>query len=145
MPERRTLLQSFRTRARFWCPADSGIIYAVGGLTKAGDSLSTVEMLHPKSSRWEMAESMTFLRSRVGVAVMHGKLFAIGGYNGSERLSTVCCIMTIFYDIPNSGCDAGRSVRPGDSKMGESRADEFEKIGSRSCHTAKPSVRLRRL
>ena len=29
------------------------------------------------------------LRSRVGVAVMHNRLYAIGGYNGQERLSTV--------------------------------------------------------
>jgi kelch-like protein 18 len=29
------------------------------------------------------------LRSRVGVAVMKNRLYAIGGYNGSERLSTV--------------------------------------------------------
>lgn len=36
-----------------------------------------------------MAEAMSMLRSRVGVAVMRNKLYAIGGYNGSERLSTV--------------------------------------------------------
>lgn len=35
-----------------------------------------------------MAEAMSMLRSRVGVAVMMNKLFAVGGYNGSERLST---------------------------------------------------------
>ncbi len=29
------------------------------------------------------------LRSRVGVAVMQNRLFAIGGYNGQERLNTV--------------------------------------------------------
>jgi N-acetylneuraminic acid mutarotase len=32
---------------------------------------------------------MTTLRSRVGVAVHKNKLYAFGGYNGSERLSTV--------------------------------------------------------
>lgn len=88
MPERRPLLQSFRTRPRC-CPDIVGLIYAVGGLTKAGDSLSTVEVYDPKIERWQMAEAMTMLRSRVGVSVMHNKLYAIGGYNGSERLSTV--------------------------------------------------------
>jgi kelch-like protein 18 len=38
---------------------------------------------------------MSMLRSRVGVAVMQNRLFAIGGYNGQERLNTVevnnCC------------------------------------------------------
>ncbi|XP_042899946.1 kelch-like protein 18 isoform X2 [Parasteatoda tepidariorum] len=88
MPERRPLLQSFRTRPRC-CPDIIGCIYAVGGLTKSGDSLSTVEVYDPKIGRWQMAEAMTMLRSRVGVAVMHNKLYAIGGYNGTERLSTV--------------------------------------------------------
>ncbi|KAG8196140.1 hypothetical protein JTE90_007875 [Oedothorax gibbosus] len=88
MPERRPLLQSFRTRPRC-CPDIIGCIYAVGGLTKSGDSLSTVEMYDPNVGIWKMGEAMTMLRSRVGVAVMHNKLYAIGGYNGSERLSTV--------------------------------------------------------
>lgn len=32
---------------------------------------------------------MSMLRSRVGVAVTGGKLYAFGGFNGMERLSTV--------------------------------------------------------
>ena len=36
-----------------------------------------------------MGEQMSMLRSRVGVAVTGGKLYAFGGFNGSERLSTV--------------------------------------------------------
>lgn len=88
MPERRPLLQSFRTRVRC-CSDSAGVIYAVGGLTKSGDSLSTVETYDPLTGKWTMAEAMSMLRSRVGVAVMGSKLYAIGGYNGSERLSTV--------------------------------------------------------
>ncbi|CAG2183903.1 unnamed protein product, partial [Oppiella nova] len=88
MPQRRPLMQSFRTRVRC-CNDIQGLIYAVGGLTKNGDSLSTVEVYNPQTSHWKMAEAMTMLRSRVGVAVMASKLYAIGGYNGSERLSTV--------------------------------------------------------
>ena len=87
MPERRDLLQSFRTRPR--SGIGPGIIYAVGGLTKCGDSVSTVEMFNPETGKWQMAEAMSMLRSRVGVAVMNMKLYAIGGYDGSERLSTV--------------------------------------------------------
>jgi kelch-like protein 18 len=34
-------------------------------------------------------EPMSTLRSRVGVAVMNGLLYAIGGFNGHERLRTV--------------------------------------------------------
>uniref|UniRef100_A0A1B6L363 Kelch-like protein diablo n=1 Tax=Graphocephala atropunctata TaxID=36148 RepID=A0A1B6L363_9HEMI len=88
MPERRPLLQSFRTRPRC-CNYIMGHIFAVGGLTKNGDSLSTVEVFDPIVGRWQMAEAMSMLRSRVGVAVMKNRLYAFGGYNGSERLSTV--------------------------------------------------------
>lgn len=88
MPERRPLLQSFRARPRC-CNDIVGMIYAVGGLTKTGDSMSTVEVFDPIVGRWQVAEAMMMLRSRVGVAVMHNLMYAIGGYNGQKRLSTV--------------------------------------------------------
>lgn len=88
LPARRELLQRFRTRPRFGNHIQ-GLIYAVGGLTKSGDSMSTVEVYDPTLKRWRMTEAMTMMRSRVGVAVLEGKLYAIGGYNGKERLNTV--------------------------------------------------------
>uniref|UniRef100_A0A1L8DM91 Kelch-like protein diablo n=1 Tax=Nyssomyia neivai TaxID=330878 RepID=A0A1L8DM91_9DIPT len=87
MPERRALVQSYRTRQRH-CNA-VGYIYAVGGLTKSGDSVSTCEIYNPIKMEWTMGEPMSTLRSRVGVAVTGGKLYAFGGFNGTERLSTV--------------------------------------------------------
>lgn len=54
-----------------------------------GDSVSTVEIYNPLENKWSLASSMKTLRSRVGVAVLNGKLYAIGGYNGVERLDTV--------------------------------------------------------
>uniref|UniRef100_A0A915KP29 BTB domain-containing protein n=1 Tax=Romanomermis culicivorax TaxID=13658 RepID=A0A915KP29_ROMCU len=88
MPERRPLMQSFRTKPRC-CNDILGHIYAVGGLTNNGDSLSTVERYDTMTNRWVTMEPMSTLRSRVGVAVMHGKMYAIGGFNGHERLQTV--------------------------------------------------------
>lgn len=88
MPERRPLLVSFRTKPRR-CKETAGVIYAVGGQTKSGNSLSTVEVYDPVVGRWQDAEAMSMLRSRVGVAVLKNRLYAIGGYNGSERLNTV--------------------------------------------------------
>lgn len=85
MPERRLLLQSPRCQPR----TTYGVIYAVGGLTRNGDSVSTVEVYDPPKNQWTMSKNMSMLRSRVGVAVMNSKLYAIGGYNGQERLSTV--------------------------------------------------------
>jgi hypothetical protein len=55
----------------------------------SGDSLSTVEVFNPLTGRWEVAEAMSILRSRVGVSVLNNKLYAFGGYNGVERLSSV--------------------------------------------------------
>lgn len=54
-----------------------------------GGSISTVEIYDPAENRWRLAESMSTTRSRVAVAVLQGKLYAIGGYNGLERLATV--------------------------------------------------------
>lgn len=46
LPERRSMIKSYRCRPR--CFSDVvGLLYAVGGLTKAGDSLSTVEVMDP--------------------------------------------------------------------------------------------------
>ncbi|KAL5009869.1 hypothetical protein ScPMuIL_012174 [Solemya velum] len=88
MPERRPLLQTFKTRPRC-CTDVPGIVFAVGGLTSSGDSLSTVESFDPITGKWMVAEAMSTMRSRVGVAVLSGLLYAIGGYDGMERLSTV--------------------------------------------------------
>jgi len=90
MPERRPLLPSFKCRPRVGSrELVGGLIYAVGGQTKAGNSLSAVEIFDPVAGRWKDAEPMATLRSRVGVTVADRMLYAIGGYNGAERLSTV--------------------------------------------------------
>ncbi|XP_041103572.1 kelch-like protein 18 isoform X3 [Polyodon spathula] len=88
MPERRPHLPAFKTRQRC-CTSIAGLIYAVGGLNSAGDSLNVVEMFDPVANRWERCQPMTTTRSRVGVAVVNGLLYAIGGYDGQSRLSTV--------------------------------------------------------
>lgn len=73
MPERRELLQSYRTRPR-GNEFVRGEIYAVGGLTKTGDAVSTVEIYNVEKDEWRMGEAMSMLRSRVGVAVLHNKV-----------------------------------------------------------------------
>ncbi|NXE96902.1 KLH18 protein, partial [Menura novaehollandiae] len=79
---------SFPTRPRC-CTSIAGLIYAVGGLNSAGDSLNVVEVFDPIANRWEKCQPMATARSRVGVAVLNGLLYAIGGYDGQLRLSTV--------------------------------------------------------
>lgn len=55
----------------------------------AGDSLNVVEVFDPIGNCWERCQQMSTARSRVGVAVVNGLLYAIGGYDGQSRLSTV--------------------------------------------------------
>ena len=40
---------------------------------------------------WELSKPMNTVRSRVGVAVVGGKLYSIGGFDGAARLATVEC------------------------------------------------------
>lgn len=88
LPEKRNQLKTFKLKPR--CCNDSfGLIYAIGGVNNTGGSVSTVEVYDCISDSWRLVESMITSRSRVAVAVLQGKLFAIGGYNGLERLSTV--------------------------------------------------------
>lgn len=48
-----------------------------------------MEYYDPKTNTWNMAPAMSMLRSRLGVAVLRGKLYAFGGYNGKDRLASV--------------------------------------------------------
>lgn len=88
MPERRSQMLTFKTRPRC-CSDIVGVIYAVGGLTSSGDSVSTVEFYDPVIGKWQLTEPMSTLRSRVGISAIGGQLYAIGGYDGQERLNTV--------------------------------------------------------
>jgi kelch-like protein 18 len=51
--------------------------------------LSSVEVFDATVKQWTALRSMTTRRSRVGVAVVGIKLYAVGGYNGLSNLSTV--------------------------------------------------------
>ena len=97
-----------------------GHIYAVGGLTKNGDAVSTVEIFDPEKNEWKMGQAMSMLRSRVGVAVLNGKLFAFGGFNGSERLSTV-----EVYCPSTKKWTQGRTMMCKRSAVGVAALDEF--------------------
>lgn len=51
--------------------------------------MTTVEIYNPLENKWTKDKPMCTLRSRVGVSVLNGQLYAIGGYNGVARLDTV--------------------------------------------------------
>jgi kelch-like protein 18 len=119
MPERRELLQSYRTRPR-GNEFLRGEIYAVGGLTKSGDAVSTVEIYNVQKNEWRMGEAMSMLRSRVGVAVLHNKLYAFGGFNGQERLSTV-----EIFDPETKTWTQGKTMMCKRSAVGVASLDDF--------------------
>lgn len=60
MPERRALVQGYKVRPR--SDIICGTIYAVGGLTTNGDSVSTVEMYDVQANIWKEGEAMSMLR-----------------------------------------------------------------------------------
>jgi len=67
-------------------------LYAVGGLSGPGASavLSSVERYDPATSAWEAVTSMTTARHDLGVAVLDGKLYAVGGsVGGNVQLRSV--------------------------------------------------------
>ncbi|KAH7717059.1 Protein KEL-3 a [Aphelenchoides avenae] len=88
IPERRSMMTSFKVKERF-CNDVPGIIYAVGGMGSDSSRPSHVEMFDPLVGRWTQAKEMNSTRSRVGVAVLNRRLYVIGGYNGYERLRCV--------------------------------------------------------
>ena len=64
-----------------------------GGVSEH-ETLGNVECYDPETDRWvvDVIPQMNFRRSGVGVAVLHGLLFAIGGYlEGKTSTDAVEC------------------------------------------------------
>ena len=67
-------------------------IYAVGGRNREEGSLNTAEVLDMTeggTQEWRNISSMNTRRWGVGVAAMNGRLYAVGGWDGRQRLSSV--------------------------------------------------------
>uniref|UniRef100_A0A8D0H7J3 Kelch like family member 1 n=1 Tax=Sphenodon punctatus TaxID=8508 RepID=A0A8D0H7J3_SPHPU len=87
LPERRTLMQSPRTKPR---KSTVGILYAVGGMDNLKGA-TTIEKYDLRTNIWIQAGVMNGRRLQFGVAVIDDKLFVIGGRDGLKTLSTVEC------------------------------------------------------
>uniref|UniRef100_A0A8C6YY89 Kelch like family member 17 n=1 Tax=Nothoprocta perdicaria TaxID=30464 RepID=A0A8C6YY89_NOTPE len=82
MPEQRGVLSNSRTRPRR-CEGASTVLFAVGKALYDGTSdLATVESYDPVTNSWQPEVSMGTRRSCLGVAALHGLLYAAGGYDG---------------------------------------------------------------
>ncbi|CAI2348663.1 unnamed protein product [Caenorhabditis sp. 36 PRJEB53466] len=88
LPERRSLFKSFKCSPRV-CQCVPCLIVAIGGLMHVTQSKSSVEIYHPFHKTWTPIDGMVTLRTRVGVAVNQRHVYAIGGFNGQDRLDLV--------------------------------------------------------
>lgn len=57
----------------------------VGG-SDGTHSLCTTEVYDPETNTWMPGPSMTTCRANVGVAVVDGRLYAVGGFSGRFTL-----------------------------------------------------------
>ncbi|KAJ9584402.1 hypothetical protein L9F63_021254 [Diploptera punctata] len=51
--------------------------------------LSSAERYNPHSNTWNPIVAMTSRRSGVGLAVVNGQLYAVGGFDGTAYLKTI--------------------------------------------------------
>eukprot|EP00964_Phaeocystis_antarctica_P138289 scaffold102963_cov71-Phaeocystis_antarctica.AAC.4 len=74
------------------CVALEGKLYAVGGFGLGGEytqPLNTAEVYDPQTNGWQPLAKMITRRREFALATVGGKIYAIGGWNGSSRLELV--------------------------------------------------------
>ena len=59
----------------------------LGGYDR-GECLRTVELYDPLLNRWSQLPSMREARGRFDITVIDGKVYAVGGCNGTTELAT---------------------------------------------------------
>ena len=64
-------------------------MFAIVGGWCSGDAISSVERYDPVTKEWRMATSMCKRRCGVGVAVLDGLLYAVGGHDGASYLNSI--------------------------------------------------------
>ena len=112
LPESRDMRS---TNSRF-VPRKStvGTLYAVGGKESSESITRSVESYSYLEDRWKEATGMIVRRQQLGVGVLDGKVYAVGGSDGSLRLSSVECFdaSTNFWSFvaPMSTCRSGVGV-----------------------------------
>ncbi|EDV28092.1 uncharacterized protein TRIADDRAFT_1957, partial [Trichoplax adhaerens] len=91
------LIASLNTCHRFMfsCVNLNGIIYALGGYDTFSQAVHcAVESYNPKYNIWEYAPPMLARRYAFTAQVIDSKIYAIGGYNSTECLSSCECYDT---------------------------------------------------
>ena len=81
-------LRRWRVRGKVWLGVAvlDGKIYAVGGYNRDDGTLSSVERYDPETNAWEAVAPMATAREYHVMAVLDGKLYAVGGtFSSVER------------------------------------------------------------
>ena len=91
-----------------------GTLYAVGGKESSENITRSVETFNYLENKWKEATGMIVRRQQLGVGVLDAKVYAVGGSDGSLRLSSVECFdpATNFWSFvaPMSTCRSGVGV-----------------------------------
>ncbi|XP_008117897.2 kelch-like protein 4 [Anolis carolinensis] len=91
LPERRSMLQSPRTKPR---KSTVGSLYAVGGMD-ATKGTTTIEKYDLRTNSWIQIGTMNGRRLQFGVAVIDNKIYIVGGRDGLKTSNTVECFNPI--------------------------------------------------
>lgn len=51
--------------------------------------MKTVEYYNPRTDRWTLVAEMCVRRCGVGIGILDGAMYAVGGWNGSASLKSV--------------------------------------------------------
>ncbi|KAL2089219.1 hypothetical protein ACEWY4_016118 [Coilia grayii] len=97
--DQRHLIKTDRTRPRTPISLPK-VMIVVGG--QAPKAIRTVECYDFQEERWHQVAELPSRRCRAGVVVMGGRVYAVGGFNGSLRVRTV--------DMYDGGRDQWSSV-----------------------------------
>ncbi|EDO34935.1 predicted protein [Nematostella vectensis] len=86
LPDRRHLIKGSRTKPR----KSMGFVTVIFSAGAAQSSLSSVERYDPRTNTWTMVAPMNVRRSLLNVAVLDGRLYAVGGCDENNfRLNSV--------------------------------------------------------
>jgi len=94
------------------------VMLAIGG--QAPKAIRSVECYDFKDDRWSHLSEMPGRRCRCGVAVVSGKVYAVGGFNGSLRVRTVD-----VYDPSTDTWSSIASMEARRSTLGVAVLNEF--------------------
>lgn len=92
-------------RAGFGIGVLDGKIYTIGGFTGQSPSYSSsraVEVYDPNTNQWETRASLPTARRYLTAAVLGGRIYAIGGYDGGPRLFNPLAITEIYDPTTNT-------------------------------------------